>query len=283
MSPRIDESMTSGLIKNYLDKRDDFDLELYVLRSLNESGWATEHSGSYVDPVAQNVRQFDVSAWKDVAPDCAVHMSAECKNISARYPLVISALSRNHQEAYHDVLWSTPHATSGRGAEALASRINVSHQPSHLYSAERPVGKSATQPDLEKDGKVPADENTYSKWAQAIAASGSKIPALVDHILSKPVNHYVFLLPVLIVSDATLWIVPYQEDGRRFEPQKADEALLYVDRKFPFSPYNIEYSITHLQICTRSGFTGFLNRLDQPGTVDRIFDPLRRNHLRGLS
>jgi hypothetical protein len=78
-------------------------------------------------------------------------------------------------------------------------------------------------------------------------------------------------------------MVPYQEDGRRFEPQKVDEALLYVDRNFSFHPYNINYSITHLQICTRSGFTGFLNRLDQAGMVDRIFDPLRRNHLQGLS
>ncbi len=57
MSPTIDESMTPGLIKNDLDKRDDFDLELYVLRSLNESGWVTEHSGS-----AGFARQTECSA-----------------------------------------------------------------------------------------------------------------------------------------------------------------------------------------------------------------------------
>jgi hypothetical protein len=49
--------------------------------------------------------------------------------------LVVSALSRSHQDAYHDVLWSTPQATSGRGVEARASRINVAHQPSHLHAA----------------------------------------------------------------------------------------------------------------------------------------------------
>jgi hypothetical protein len=83
MSPRIDESMTPGLIKNYLDKRDDFDLELYALRSLHESGWVTEHSGSYVDPVEQTVRQFDVSAWKDVAPDCTDSVYGPIRGILA--------------------------------------------------------------------------------------------------------------------------------------------------------------------------------------------------------
>jgi hypothetical protein len=279
MSPQIDETTTPGLIKNYLDKRDDFDLKLYVLRSLKDRGWVAEHSGSYVDPIKQEVRQFDVSAWKPLAKDCSVFISAECKNISPRYPLVLSTVPREYEEAHHDVMWSTEEALSDRGTEAPANRMNVAHQPSCLYSEAHPVGKSASQPDLEKDGKAPADESSYSKWSQAIAASGSKLASIIDFMLEKG-DHYAFVLPILIVSDATLWTVHYDATGARSEPRKADQATLWVDRIFDTN-LSVKYLINHLQICTRSGFEIFLNGLAHPDMLDRIFDPVRRSRLRG--
>jgi hypothetical protein len=269
-------------IKEHLDQRDDFDLELDVLRSLKERGWVTQHSGTYIDPTEIKPRQFDVSAWKEVQPDCTVFMSAECKNVGGNFPVVVSSVPRDYDEAYHDVLWSTPVAPSGRGAEARANRMNVEHQPSSLYPARRDLGKSIAQPDLRDPlKKAPSDENPYSKWSQAIAASGSKLRDITDVMLRQGQDHYAFLLPVLIVSDSALWVVPYSEDGTRHEPQKVEDTTLYVDRPFEYSPVKIKYTITHLHICTRSGFTAFLNKLEQPGMVDRIFDPIRRERLRG--
>jgi hypothetical protein len=269
-------------IKEHLDQRDDFDLELDVLRSLKERGWVTEHSGAYIDPIESKPRQFDVSAWKEIQPACTVFMSAECKNIGGNFPVVVSSVLRDYDEAYHDVLWSTPEAHSGRGAEPRANRMNVEHQPSLLYPARRDVGKSIAQPDLrDPSKKAPSDENPYSKWSQAIAASASKLREVINHMLRQGRDEYAFLMPVLIVSDNALWVVPYAEDGTRHDPQKVDEATLFVDRPFEYSPLNIKYKITHLHICTRLGFSTFLNKLEQPGMVDRIFDPIRRERLRG--
>jgi hypothetical protein len=269
-------------IKEHLDQRDDFDLELDVLRSLKERGWVTEHSGTYIDPAENKPRQFDVSAWKEIQPACTVFMSAECKNLGANFPVVVSSVSRDYDEAYHDVLWSTPNAPSGRGAEGRANRINVEHQPSLLYSAKRDVGKSIAQPDLrDPSKKAPSDENPYSKWSQAIAASASKLRDVTDLMLRQGRDCYAFLLPVLIVSDNALWVVPYAEDGTRHEPQKVEETTLYVARPCEYSLVNIRYTTTHLHICTRSGFRAFLNKLEQPAMVDRIFDPIRRERLRG--
>jgi hypothetical protein len=269
-------------IKEHLDQRDDFDLELDVLRSLKEQGWVTEHSGTYIDPTEIKPRQFDVSAWKELQRDCTVFMSAECKNVGYNFPVVISSVPRDYEEAYHDVLWSTPVAPSGRGAEARANRMNVEHQSSMLYRATHDVGKSIAQPDLrDPSKKAPSDENPYSKWSQAVAASGSKLRDITDDMLRQGQDFYAFLLPVLIVSDNALWVVPYAEDGTRHEPLKVEETTLYVDRPFEYTSLNITYTITHLHICTRTGFKAFLVKLEQPGMVDRIFDPIRRERLRG--
>jgi hypothetical protein len=41
------------------------------------------------------------------------------------------------------------------------------------------------------------------------------------------------------------------------EPLKVEETTLYVDRPFENTSLNIKYTITHLHICTRSGFMAF--------------------------
>jgi hypothetical protein len=87
-----EESDIPTRIKEHLDQRDDFDLELDVLRSLKERGWVTEHSGAYVDPIEGKPLQFDVSAWKEIQPACSVFMSAECKNVGDNFPLVVSSV-----------------------------------------------------------------------------------------------------------------------------------------------------------------------------------------------
>jgi hypothetical protein len=270
------------LIKEHLNQRDDFDLELDVLRSLKDRGWVTEHGGTYMDPTESKPRQFDVSAWKEMESDCTVFMSAECKNVGEHFPVVVSSVMRDYDEARHDVLWSVPEANSPSGARARVNRMNVEHQPSLLYPANRDVGKSIAQPDLrDPSRKAPADENPYSKWSQAIAASASKLRDITDLMLRQGHDCYTFLLPVLVVSDNALWVVPYAENGSRYEPQKVEEATLFVDRQFDYSSLNIKYTITHLHICTRSGFAAFLNKLDRLGIVDRIFNPIRRERLRG--
>ena len=92
---------------------------------------------------------------------------------------------------------------------------------------------------------------------------------------------FAYLMPVLVVTDKALWVVPYAEDGQRHEPREVEETTLYVDRHFDYTSLNIKYTISHLHICTRSGFRTFLNKLDQPGMVDRIFNPIRRKRLSG--
>jgi hypothetical protein len=108
--------------------------KLVAVRSLKDHGWDTEHSGTYIDPIEANPRHFDVSAWKEFQSGCSVFMSAESKNVGSNFTVVVSSVLRDNDEAYHDVLWSTPEA---RGAEAAhVSRMNAEHQPSLLYGVD---------------------------------------------------------------------------------------------------------------------------------------------------
>src|SRR6185312_17137707 len=54
--------VTAEDIAAYLDAQDDFDLELFVHRSLVMSGFHSEHAGSYDDPATGRPQRFDVRA-----------------------------------------------------------------------------------------------------------------------------------------------------------------------------------------------------------------------------
>jgi hypothetical protein len=57
------KEITQADIAEYLVTQSDFDLELFVDRSLQERGITTSHGGSYFDSVTGKSRQYDVRAY----------------------------------------------------------------------------------------------------------------------------------------------------------------------------------------------------------------------------
>ena len=90
-------------------------------------------------------------------------------------------------------------------------------------------------------------------------------------------HFYSFIVPVLVVSDDALWAVDYREDGQQTgDARPVDAVDLYVDRDYPISVPNYAetsiYHISHLHICTRVGFSKFLQNIATPDRgLDLIF------------
>src|ERR1700733_8316779 len=120
-------------INEYLQTRSDFDLELFVCRSLRECGYVTAHGGTYIDPVKGIPRQFDVRAHAQFHKQFGIEFAVECKSISVDAPLVVSRVPRTDTEAFHELVHSWPR-NNQRGAYARAIRqegVRDYYRPDH--------------------------------------------------------------------------------------------------------------------------------------------------------
>jgi hypothetical protein len=259
-------------ITEYLDSRDDFDLELFAYRALKEHGWFATHGGTYVDPLLGKPRQYDIRARQEFSLKRHLALAVECKSLSAEFPLVVSRVPREPTESHHDVL-----VRQSGSVPFFIDRSDLTRLS--LYGAGELVAKAATQIRWSDNGKklTASDADTYDKWSQALASAAEFLKVAMQ----LPTDALVFVMPLLLVSDGSLWTVDYTEDGVRGCPAPADEALLFVDRQqtvpawYGPTPYNM----THLHICTRKGFVRLLKNLSQPTglMLERIFgQALRR-------
>lgn len=64
-------------IQEYVNARSDFDLELFVYRTLRDKWLAAQHSGTYIDAVTGKYRQFDVRA------SCSERACLSCFSVSS--------------------------------------------------------------------------------------------------------------------------------------------------------------------------------------------------------
>jgi hypothetical protein len=161
--------ITGKDIAEYLDCRDDFDLELFALRSLRERGWSAHHGGTYVDPHLHKPRQYDVRALYQFGPQRDLLLAVECKSLSPEAPLVVSRVPRDEEDSFHELL------KTGRSPElgttvATSERSDASRV--HFYPKGAMVGKSMTQIRRDGSGKlVASDSESYDKWSQALTSS----------------------------------------------------------------------------------------------------------------
>jgi hypothetical protein len=60
---KIDEAPINKTdIQEYIQNHDDFALELYTYKLAREKGFSATHGGSYLDPLTNKIRQYDVRA-----------------------------------------------------------------------------------------------------------------------------------------------------------------------------------------------------------------------------
>ena len=250
---------TAELITQHLETRDDFDLELFAYRTLREHGWSARLGGMYTDPVQAKLRQFDIRARKEIYKRCDVRLAVECKSLTPEFPLVVSRVPRPAAESYHDII------KSWRRKEFNDTAFSVEQSDPtwlSLYGFSQPVGKSLTQ--VGKKG----DSETYNKWAQALASAAELVAAACKESAPDGSPTYTFVMPVLVVSDSTLWVVDYStEDGTRGPPTEANEAHYFADREHVVQGLydaNAIYHMRHLHIYTRTGFTRMLQNYGSP-------------------
>jgi len=257
-------ALTKDDIARYLSTRDDFDLELFVYRSLGERGILATHGGAYVDPVTGKSRQYDVLASKQHSHmgSWQIALAIECKALSVEFPLIVSRVPRPETDSYHEVVESWGRAEMG---ERFA-RAKKAQYGRCLYRPNDLVAKKTSQ--LRWDEKRlqfgAGDSETYDKWSQALSsASGLVQHAIGAHTRWRQERYFTLILPALVVSDDAWWAVDYNVVGVRQDPTLVETAELYVDQEYCLLS-DEKYRISHLHIYTKKGFLGFLDELLSP-------------------
>ncbi len=268
--------ITSKDISEYLETQDDFELELSVHRSLLEYGVTCTHGGTYIDPNMRRARQYDVRASVRFGnTPWVLSLPIECKSLSVEFPLIVSRVPRPEAETsqFYVKAWS------GGGVTDRLDIIEAQPGDRGLYRPGRPVGKHTFQLKREPNTKnsfKTSDSESYEKWSQALTSAAD----LIESACSANIRHdiqeaFTFILPVLVVADRTLWVIDYDEGGKRIrEPTAAEDCELFVDRTYNVSDRGM-YRITHLHVYTRAGFAVFLRKLFATGSIqlERMFGP----------
>jgi hypothetical protein len=266
--------ITADHINQYLDTRDDFDLELFAYRSLQERGWESHLGGTYADPQTGKFRQYDVRGRRRFQSRLDVNIAVECKSLSAEFPLVVSRVPRPDEEVGHDVLrrWKRPQI-----GDSTFSVERSDPNQLQLYAQSEMVGKSTTQIRWAENQKrlIASDAEGYDKWSQALASATEMVHRAATHTADDVDQVFAFIMPVLLVNTGTLWVVDYDENGRRGTPVQVDEAVLYVNREHEIDGRygKATYRLSHLHIYTRIGFTSMLQNYGNPTglMLDRTF------------
>lgn len=264
--PKLDTApITKEDLVSYLETADDFQFEIDVFRSCVEKDRSAEHGGTYQDPLTGKDRQFDIR-MKLVSGSCMLRLAVECKNLKPHYPLLVSRVPRRREESYHEAVRT--------GRESCLSYKFLSGRS--MYRKNEPVGKSTTQVGRtpNKDLSV-GDNEVFDKWSQALASSfdlisiaGTSFGEFEDSYLTTVV------IPILVVSDGTLWTVDYSANGQVVDgPTQTNECAIYIGKKYIFGKTHsfMEHRVSHLHVYTKKGFDAFLRQIRTEETWEDIF------------
>jgi hypothetical protein len=261
MAPKpSDKNIQYGDVKRFVEEQSDFLFELRVLAKLRELSFDCEHSGTYEDPVSKKVREFDILAGKRKA-NFSIGLSVECKNLKKSFPLVVHCTRRNEIEAYNEIVAVLHQNREPRQIDFTntARAIHLIDEDS-IYKIGRIVGKSTDQiyiplPDsnnkTNKDIICKTDAEVFDKMSQAINSSYKLIQD--TNRLAPPLN--VFICPILVVPDETLWSVTYNStEPHDYSINSAEHISYYIGKKWetsePLPAQRLTYTLSHLEIVT---------------------------------
>jgi hypothetical protein len=280
---RVNEPPPRGAISaadigEYLASADDFAFEREVYSVANGLRFDTEHAGLYTDPITGKPRQYDIRASYKRGGN-AIALAIECKSLKPDFPLVVSCVPRTVAEARHELL----RADTVEGLHGSFTRITTveSANIDRAYPPGRGVGKSMRQVRREtkgqRDGQMVSGDDVFDKWTQALASIADLVAEgaeLLSTGTRQPMRHIAFL-PVLVVSDGTLWIADYSLRGDlQSEPFQYESVTYYLGRKYPLKREGLTFTITHLHITTRSAIRTVLAEIANGGGIWReMFGP----------
>ena len=190
-------------------------------------------------------------------------LAIECKSLRPTYPLLLIRVPRAWGESFHQLIEFDPTASIMRDRrlgppEPSVTVVSVSGENS-MYEQGEFVAKAITQVGRNAQGDfVSGDGAVFDKWSQALASADEFVSMAVQG--NAVYKYYTLIIPVLVVSDQTLWVADYSEDGKlKNGPMQADEAVLFVGREYSSVP--IWYTISHLHIVTKRQIGSFLKNL----------------------
>jgi hypothetical protein len=261
---RLDTTpITQQDIESYLTKtEDDFLLEWEVYQSCKVKGLTSLHGGTYEDPVTKKTRQFDVRAWR-TRDNRKLQMAIECKCLKPFYPLVILQTERTKEESYHEIVHSRePSEQVTLGLEtAKSGRVERENK---FYEVGKFVGKSTTRVGRSANTKdfMGDDSEVFDKWSQALSSAHDLIvnSTAYSERYVQP-DFFAVTLSVLVVSDGTLWVSNFRQDGKRAAAKRTDEATIFVGKEYWTGPMGVAHTISHLHIFTLKGFKRFIDRV----------------------
>jgi hypothetical protein len=249
-------------LREYITSQDDFAFEREVYHRAHGLGLSATHAGLYEDPVTNKPRQFDIRASK-TADNLEIHLTIECKGLNTSYPLLVSCVPRVRSESFHQLLYTDE--TQGVGG----SYTRVTTMQSRLYREGQPVGKAMRQIRRDNRGALTGGDEVFDKWMQALASAAELIEGAAEQ-LSVPSDKpkYATVLPVLVVSDDTLWVADYASNGRlRSDPFSVQEITFFLGRKYELKRERLTFTISHLHIYTRSHVSNFLQEVAGDGGI----------------
>ena len=260
------------MILDQLQRSDDFGFELKVKGVLEASGARVAHGWTYIDPIEDKPRQFDLRAHLPNFGTERHHLrlAVECKNLDPAAPLVISGVGRTKDETFYDFVQAD-------GTEGLRRYVMRVRADCELYRQDRFVGKGMLRLKPDEKSKniprlIPASEkesDVYGRWSQAVASAGDLCREAASVGANSGKIHSTIILPAVVVPDGSLWTVEYNKDGVIIDgPMIANVATFFVNHEITIVPKNLWTNLSHVHFFTLTGLREFLTPLNRIPPID---------------
>lgn len=288
MAKLRDDPVTSSDLTEYLASQDDLALELYVYSTARSLGLSATHGGTYEDPVTKKPRQYDIRAHGHRKAR-RIDLAIECKSLGRNFPLLLSRIGRLPEESFHEFIYSHKPRTDTPfvARELVPARSVTVRGADSLYPPHEYVGKSTAQVGRNDKGDlVSGDGEVFDKWSQALASAEELISDSVYAYRNAEEGVQVTaVLPALVVSDETLWIADYSDEGLQVgPPTQVDEALIYLGREY-YKPMSVCFTVSHLHVYTKRGVRHLLEHVANDDAFwERVFplEAIKRGLLGGV-
>jgi len=250
------DPITAQHLAKFVDGGSDFAFEMRVVAAFRELGFQCTHSGTYRDPVTDKIRQFDVRAFKDQNAS-TLALAVECKNVRPNYPLLLSAVPRTADEAFHDLLFFEAHPMR---QVALIRSVSA---PQSVYKPGEMVGKNTDQVGRDAQGAlVSGDQATFEKINQALNSCEDLVRQLV---MKASPPFFRIIVPFLILPAGVLWQVEYGADGAlQSPPRQIERGTLYINHGWSVDRDalvgTITYRLSHLEVVTLDALSAATDR-----------------------
>lgn len=259
-------TLTPQIIKQVVAGHDDFGHEMRVrevIRSIRDA--ESMHGGTYLDSITGKPRQFDFRCSLR-REECSFQFAVECKNLSVNAPAVICGINRSAEEAFHEIIearcgFFTEPGVVMDGDYSLTRRI----EDSSAYCQGSFTGKSIVRVKPLKDNKgytIAPDSDVYDAWSQALSSAYDLCKSASGYARKVARRHFFnAVIPVVVVSDDSLWALKYDDDGvARSEPSKTEHCSFFVDRGLAMTGWDADqkFALSHIHFCTLSGFKSWM-------------------------